>query len=1559
MKPNPIEITNYIKHEYLSFLSNRFSVDDPDYQKQIQQSLENEDLFHGPYVKTVLPFVKGDSVRELVEKDILDPEFLKLSGIDFDRPLYSHQAEAINKAASGRNLIITTGTGSGKTESFLFPILNHILKIKKTDKSHTVKALFLYPMNALVNDQLDRIRDILRSYPDITFGRYIGDTQETSSKSSADNVNQKHPSNELLTRDELRKTPPDILVTNYSMLEFLLIRPADNSIINPSAMKDWQFLILDEAHTYTGTKGTEISYLLRRLKGFTRRDPQFILTSATLGDQDSVQEIINFGQNLTSSSYSDSDIIFAHRIPLDEQNIRYRSSPSLYSEIADRLENRTETLDLMSACPECSSVHSSEENLYYFLLHDANIYDLFNCARDTASFDDILKSMPAFQERELISLIRLLCLAKTDSGDFLFDAKYHFFISSPSTAFITLGKNKEFRFGNQTTINGLKAFEIGRCKRCSHMYLVGKIVNGILEPADSLDPYESYEDSTTSGLTMFSLTDTIEESENAKAGSDTEELKLTQYQLCPECGAIAREGCTPDCGHTEEQMVAIYEIPRSLTFSKNYTRCPHCGGRSTTGMIHSLHLDQSTATSVLGNIFINALGDDVSVSAEDQNDQEQFDLFSEEWNFETEEPQTGNTKQILAFSDGRQQASYFAVSMERIHDRAVKKHMVLDELKKLSPLPLLSLASRMETTIKNGDLFENRPQAEAWIGILQDLLFLEGERSPEKLGLYTYRYLPIQNNFKSIKKGEASVNKNFNMTPEEFISLLNYAVEFLRRKLVINYSSAELTEDERGMLTDFPLPERFVKGEIERKKKSDSRTQKSVDYVSMLPVNKRGSNRITNYLRKVTGISDPEVLRGKTLLLFKLMKKLGCFGKSKSPGTEDHLQLDLTEFSAVSGASVQWYQCSKCKRITTINIKNICPEPDCTGTLVPCNPALLFEDNFYYREYTTIPVERIRVKEHTAQLSNQQAKEYQDRFKSKDINLLSCSTTFEVGVDIGSLENVMMRNMPPSPANYVQRAGRAGRGKDSSALVLTYCTNRSHDYSYFMSPEVMIDGMITPPVFSTENQKIVIRHIIATALGLFLRKNPEKYDDRQFVFGEGMADFFEYLSNQPADLGEFLDRYLLSAPSMSNLRNFGWVDELLSDESHLRQFVDHMQSQVYEYNQAILEASNNQNFSEADFLQKALHRIENQNLIELLSAEAVIPKYGFPVDVVELKRNNQLPGDYNLSRDLRIAISEYAPSSEIVVDKKKITSRYINLPKATQLERKYYVTCPSCRSTNISITEFSHSDTCSNCGETLLNGGTARQYLVPSLGFTAEFTESSVVTKPKRVPSGDIRYIGNGVQGDKQYNYRHKVIIQSLIQDELAVLNESNFYYCPKCGYTESFPFSGLPAPQRDFRHKEHKDRFGRPCSCKKGDRITLGHVFKTDVVILNFTDRYSLDELITTGFALRLGLHNYLQIELEDVDTTVIGTRATGYQLILFDNVPGGAGYVRKLLDERVFTGVIKAAYDAVSHDCCDEETTCYKCLRTYYNQKFHKVMKRRYAREILSDLMGESEYE
>ena len=171
-------------------------------------------------------------------------------------------------------------------------------------------------------------------------------------------------------------------------------------------------------------------------------------------------------------------------------------------------------------------------------------------------------------------------------------------------------------------------------------------------------------------------------------------------------------------------------------------------------------------------------------------------------------------------------------------------------------------------------------------------------------------------------------------------------------------------------------------------------------------------------------------------------------------GTVYQLSHDIWKLcSSLLDDSLQWYICNRCQTLSLHNISGTCPSYRCSGTLQPCEPENLFKDNHYFRLYHEIMPKKMVAREHTAQLTSRVAGELQNQFSKGEINVLSCSTTFELGVDVGELETVFMRNVPPSAANYIQRAGRAGRRTSATAYVLTYAQRRSHDLDYYREPE--------------------------------------------------------------------------------------------------------------------------------------------------------------------------------------------------------------------------------------------------------------------------------------------------------------------------------------------------------------------------------------------------------------------------------------------------------------------------------------------------------------------------
>lgn len=264
---NAITASESIKSAYIDYLATTFRFADRDYDKLFRNELKKPGaLAKGPYLDVNGSYETGISLRELMSAGTISPLFGELEKdksrkeIPLDRPLYLHQQKAIERAANNENLVVTTGTGSGKTECFLIPAINELLREKEagTLSQPGVRTLIIYPMNALANDQLKRLRDILSSFSDITFGVYNGNTKETQ-KDAVENYektyhNQKPLPNEIISREKMRTTPPHILITNYSMLEHTLLRPKDDYIFSGAKL---HFLILDEAHIYKGATGIE------------------------------------------------------------------------------------------------------------------------------------------------------------------------------------------------------------------------------------------------------------------------------------------------------------------------------------------------------------------------------------------------------------------------------------------------------------------------------------------------------------------------------------------------------------------------------------------------------------------------------------------------------------------------------------------------------------------------------------------------------------------------------------------------------------------------------------------------------------------------------------------------------------------------------------------------------------------------------------------------------------------------------------------------------------------------------------------------------------------------------------------------------------------------------------------------------------------------------------------------------------------------------------------------------------------------------------------------------
>lgn len=253
----------------------------------------------------------------------------------------------------------------------------------------------------------------------------------------------------------------------------------------------------------------------------------------------------------------------------------------------------------------------------------------------------------------------------------------------------------------------------------------------------------------------------------------------------------------------------------------------------------------------------------------------------------------------------------------------------------------------------------------------------------------------------------------------------------------------------------------------------------------------------------------------------------------------------------------------------------------------------------------------------------------------------------------------------------------------------------------------------------------------------------------------------------------------------------------------------------------------------------------------------------------------------------------------------------------------------------------------------------AEYYIEPSYGFKSGETKETTYLKPKRSYAGEVTYVGGGKTDETRLVIGSVLGVETSSDDELLVMNKSGFYMCPECGYSDIVK-KGLKMPQTLKAHKNYKQY---NCPNDTLEYIRLGHKFETDVArftipMLDSVDKISFPQALSFLYAFLEGVSIALGIERTDIDGVLeFNLDMQSYDILLYDSVPGGAGHVKRLLSKDAIVGSLKAGLDKVSKECCDENTSCYNCLRNYYNQSYHNKLVRKLARNFINRLLLEIE--
>ena len=1728
--PTIAETVDQIRAALRDYIEATYHVGHPQVIEQRRRLLETEGvIYREPFIEST-PRYRTD--RKFAELN-LDPAVhtlfgsltQKIGGLDsllFDPP-YTHQAEALEYASrDGSSLAITTGTGSGKTESFLLPMVAKLaMEAAHRPESFdapAVRAMILYPMNALVNDQLGRLR-LLLGDPRVTaqfdawagrpvrFARYTSRTlypgvrtrerddrrlqpiedfyvdihdraenpsaqwhKEASELRTKLAARGKWPAKpnirdwwgapnsrwrdksgnfqravtlpgdpELLTRHEVLAAPPDVLITNYSMLEYMLMRPLERPIFDRTRQwladnPDERFLlIVDEAHLYRGSAGAEVALLLRRLRtrlGITPDRLQVVTTSASFT---SAEMAGKFAAQLSGKDVSDFRAIEGKR--------KYREHASkgtsvdaaqlsavplaAYYEANDDAAKTTAVAGFLAERGVSIDGRPVAE-LLHAALHDYGPMNLLvNETMDKAQPVSELGSTlfpgvePAVADVAATALVALGSAAREQPDEAgLLPCRVHGFFRGLPGLWACIDQEcselEEHQRGGPigrlytqpraTCGCGARVFEYYTCRHCGTSY-VRAYTDDVLEPSFLWHEQGGAFQAAAGSVQELQALDLLLE-------EPTEQVQRADIDLVT--GALDAERLGDRhrlvyiprnrAGQTVQSENEDDE-PEDIEANGEFRPCGVCGRHA--GFGRSSVQDHQTK----GDQPFQAL---VTRQIEVQPPSKAYSDFA---------PLRG--RKVLAFSDSRQVAARLAPNLQTYSMRDVIRPLIIRGWAELSSKELirnqLSLQNLFLATMVGAAILKVRLRPELRgaesmdvirvvteaveggafsnddLGQLIGLVMLQDEPPLSLLkAMYatlTDRYYGLTSlGLASIRETGVKTNKLLSDLPAitgvattdaERLALVRLWLGFWTTKGI--WFSA-MQEGEWWNVSRGVLPHTGKFGNL-AKWLPDAGSRKQFTDV-WLPV----------LLRELCESKDGR---------YRLLARNVALDTGGEWGYCEHCRYTQRPFPGV-------VRCVSCR---TDNVRVLDPNTD----------EVFQARKGYYRASTVRALEddvmpmSIIAREHTAQLNSAQsdevfsrAEQYELLFQDVNVTLpnqadreqpaidvLSCTTTMEVGIDIGSLSGVALRNMPPSRANYQQRAGRAGRRGNAVATVVAFGSADTHDDQYFREPAAMIRGDVDDPVLTMDNDEIARRHVTAYLLQRYHQDRlpviaqelqPQLFEVLGTVAGfVGTAsllnrtDFEVWLRQNEADLTAEVDGWL---PDELGPRRAAILGGLVTDtldalDEALRLDSSGELPTPEEGEDAPQDTEVEADGPAEDGAELPAEVRAETNLLDRLLYEGVLPRYAFPTDVVTFHvfdegRSERFRTEfrYEPSQGLNVALSQYAPGKVVWIDNREWTSGAIYSPMPRERRRAWdgrwlYFECPVCHyalHVPSEAADVRDERECAACGSPM---NPAMNWMRPPGFAHRAYTDpgTSPDDTPARSYATRAKLVAEGPEQESEWATVTEHISQSYDRHTLLVTNtgpkDEGYRYCVRCGLIEPMknPSGALDGPHS----KPYPDR-ERECQGTIPTRnLVLGTDFKSDVLLLRFRvhepvrlmpGRLATDvALRTIAEALTIAATQKLGVEATELQAefrpalTPLGHRGLESEIYLYDTLAGGAGFTRRVFDfgEEVFRIGLDRLENCPAN--CDE--SCYQCLRSFRNRFEHGLLDRKVGASLLRYLL------
>jgi DEAD/DEAH box helicase domain-containing protein len=1652
----------------LDYIDTTLGLDDAAVARALHAHLDGPDgLFKGPAVHVRLPFrVAPDPKAHRLH---IAPPF----------PPYAHQLQAWTQLASTapegpQNTLVTTGTGSGKTECFLFPLLDHCWRHRSTPG---VKAIVLYPMNALATDQARRIAQLIHDHDElrgkVSAGVYIGGQGQ-----------HKKPTAEALVddRDVLRRDPPDILLTNYRMLDFLLMRPEDKPLWRHNAKGLLQYLVLDELHTYDGAQGSDVACLIRRLRerlGVPGGDLCCVGTSATIAGAEGSgpQKLADFAETLFGAPFSLDHIVREDRLQAEEflpAEVTETRIPSPRDKsVADKLdadaEDDAETWLFNQSRLWFGKATTDEVALGTALAGHAFLRTLLGATggalidesmlvEQLAQREPQLGVLPADQRSLVLrSFLGLVSHAKrrpdpsSDRTVPFLQVQVQLWVRELRhllrrvPAYVdrrdTLDEPRfvwrEFLTKEQDSADGRHWGPMAHCREC------GATGFAAMQRLD--------EDKLNLGKSVGQAW--LESSEACRFV-----VPMAKVDRATPVGSGAWRWC-PLCLHlTEEQQcdcmddgprtvpVIVEQRTRGKTKQRFRAQCPVCDADDALRMV-------GARAASLSSVLVSH-------------------LFHAQYNTD---------RKLVAFTDSVQDAShragFFEARTYRFNLRtaiaqalhAAGGQTTLAELPRefetwwrqdLGRAGAERLDARYAAAFLPADLRElpdyralmEEPEGQSR-GLMRDLrsrlsweitrelgLASQLGRSLEKTGVVT-----VAVDAEALERAAARLETGISEERMDWLRRVQRADarHFLRGLLhrlrcrggVWHHFLDQYARfgGNRYLLSKYKNPLMSPMGRRTRAPKFLTDTGKHLD----APMGNTGTRTwFGDWLARTLPLKpDRSAQRMLYQMALDILVDEGILEvrtgeRSRAWGLRpDALQVT----SALAGLA-----CDTCARPWLVPEDHApavrgmaCPQFRCAGSLVPA-PR---QPSYYTRVYERGELKRIIAGEHTGLLQRPEREALEERFKAKKSprpdaeNLLVCTPTLEMGIDIGDLSAVMLCSVPPTPANYLQRIGRAGRST-GNALCIAMANARPHDLYFHARPSEMMQGEVTPPGAWLGAPEMLRRQLVAYAMDRWcqqeteLKRLPQRAHQGLGKTGEqGFPGRFLRWHDDHRDsvVAGFLAMFSDVVPTdvAAELEEFGlgpkiraWVEEAFAlfsatQDDYRRQLkeVGKKRQDVLDnpgsYEDTGLELQELQRMEAA--LQRALRELRNKYILNVLTDESVLPNYAFPEPGVKLQSLLKEPADaiqqpapkgrgrggrkkssyrrYEYIRPAATALKELAPFNSFYAEGHKVQVQEVHLGNRGDLVETWRV-CEHCHHQTKDLGEVTEPGaSCPRCMAPGWDGlGRLRQMVPFKIARTigdlvrSATTDSADERESRQYSVGDIVEVRPiHLRGRAWASEALCFGFESLHNLTLRQVNfgidgtpgpstkvagtqapERGFEVCRDCQRVRD-PFA---PSDREFPHAPH-------CKVKRG-------AFKADIVNLwlyrqvkSEAIRFLLPVLDadvtrrTANFkaALELGFRQLFEgrpmhLRFREMDEPVDrDDKLRRRFLVVFDMVPGGTGYLAELGTKDRLREVLERARAHMA--ACSCEDGCYRCLFAYQNSRDLETLSKRFATDMLNELL------